>query len=580
MQSHAAPARANRKRLGEILVDADLLSPAQLERALVEHRRRKQRLGQYLIDSKILSEDAILQAIAQQLRVDIYTPQKYHADPSLKALVPEEAARQHMVVPLQRSGRLLRVATTDPTDIFALDLVTEATRLDVEPVICTQAEFKTLVKALYDTEFHEPEADILHDYEMEMDDVEAQRDEDETTHHALSITAEAAAEEAPIVRLVNSVLLQALNRKASDIHLQPEKERVSLRLRLDGVLHEILAPPRSAYPALVSRLKLLSNMDISITRVPQDGRFTFRAQEREVSVRTSTFPTIHGEKVVMRLLDQSAKALSLDELGLHPGEMEKLREASHKSYGMVLATGPTGSGKTTLLYSLLAEVADPEINVITLEDPVEYQMPTVAQAQLNRRAGMTFASGLRSILRQDPDVIMVGEIRDAETANVAVEASLTGHRVFSTLHTNDAAGAVTRFVEMGVEPYLVASTLLAAVAQRLVRRICADCAESYEPNPEHVKALGARLKQGETRFHRGRGCAQCGDSGYKGRLGIYEVLRVDARVQDLILRNASSVEIARDAVARGSLRTLKMDAAVKVLSGKTTYEEFLRVAAT
>ncbi|RJQ66084.1 MAG: type II/IV secretion system protein, partial [Desulfobacteraceae bacterium] len=380
------------------------------------------------------------------------------------------------------------------------------------------------------------------------------------------------AAEAPVIRLVNSILAQAISEGASDVHISPEKSGVQIRFRVDGKLRDVPAPPKHMFLPLVSRLKILSSMDISVSRVPQDGRFTVHNQNKEINVRSSTIPTIYGENVVLRLLDTSAGVLTFDQMGMSADDQQKIAAMVEKPYGLILTTGPTGCGKTTSLYSILKKVNRPDIHVITLEDPVEYRIDKIRQAQLNRKAGMTFASGLRSILRQDPDVIMVGEIRDPETAQIAVQAALTGHRVLSTVHTNDAAGAITRFIDMGIEPFLVATVMLVSIAQRLVRKVCDNCKQPYEPPAAAFKQWGLdRIEKPS--FYRGAGCLHCLHTGYKGRTGIYEVLIIDEMVQEMILARQSAQEITRAAYKNGKLRTLKEGAAIKVARGMTTLEE-------
>ncbi len=521
------------------------------------------------INRDSLSEAQLVDMLAEQLKVDKYSPEKYPRSPALKEVVPTEAAQKYRIVPLQKQGQLLLVATTDPADLRTQDEIRQLTNLDVEPVICTEQQLNSLAQELYGTTFS------VHEMISSMDGMEADA-ESHDREGDLDVSVSSAkdlAQEAPVIKLVNSILMQAVREKTSDIHISPEKERIQLRFRIDGQLKEFPAPPKSYFFPIISRIKLLSGMDISVTRIPQDGRFTFRAGNAEVSVRASSLPTIYGENMVLRLLQQSSgKALTLDDLGLAANEKEKFMRAVQKPYGMVLATGPTGSGKSTLLYALLSKVNTPNINIITLEDPVEYRQPGIRQVQLNRRAGMTFASGLKSILRQDPNVIMVGEIRDKETATIAIEAALTGHLLLSTLHANTACGAVTRFVEMGIEPFLVASTLLVVGAQRLVRRICPHCIESYEAPVEAMAALGLKPVKG-TPFLRGKGCAQCNNTGYLGRCGIYEILDVTNDIKDLIIKGASMHQIEKRAVELGVLRTLIMDASEKVLRGFTTLEE-------
>jgi type IV pilus assembly protein PilB len=379
-------------------------------------------------------------------------------------------------------------------------------------------------------------------------------------------------EEAPVIRLVNSILAQGVREGGSDVHISPEKDYVQVRFRVDGRLHDVPAPPKSMLLLIISRLKILANMDISISRIPQDGRFTLRMDGKEINIRASTLPTIYGENLVLRLLDTSTGVYSLEKLGMAPEDIAKVEPMIQKPYGMILATGPTGSGKSTTLYSILKRINQPDIHIITLEDPVEYRIGKIRQVQLNRRAGMTFANGLRSIMRQDPDVIMVGEIRDGETAGIAVQSALTGHRVLSTVHTNDAAGAITRFIDMGIEPFLVSSVMLVTIAQRLVRRICPYCTRPYSPPKEALSQWGLDKVQGAN-FMKGTGCFNCMDKGYKGRTGLYEVLLIDEFVQDMILKHASSQAITRAARESGRLTTLRDDAARKVVEGVTTLDE-------
>ena len=512
--------------------------------------------------------------VCQQLKIKRLNSEKFTPNPKMRAVVPEELAAKFRLVPLIKQGSLLWIAMVDPTDLSALDNVMRATKVDVEPVICSEEELNTLAQGVYGRKFELGEDMMVN---IEDIDVEAEPDSDDADG-ALNIDSlQSMAEEAPVVKIVNSILVQALNKKASDVHISPGADRIMLRLRIDGDLKEFPAPPKKIFLPLISRLKLLSNLDISVTRVPQDGRFTYRAQNREISVRTSTLPTIYGEKIVLRLHDQTSHGLSLDELGMGEKERIMIEKAIMKPHGMILATGPTGSGKTTLLYSMLKKINQPNINVVTLEDPVESKIDDVTQVQLNVKAGMNFASGLRAILRQDPDVIMIGEIRDTETANIAIQSSMTGHKVLSTLHTNDAAGAVTRFVEMEIEPFLISSTLLVAVAQRLVRKICPDCIEPYEAPAVALRAMGVAAST-KMHFFRGKGCFKCENTGFKGRMGVYEVLEIDSMIQELILRRASAYEIKRAATRAKKLRTVKMDAAYKVFEGLTTFEEFASVA--
>ena len=382
------------------------------------------------------------------------------------------------------------------------------------------------------------------------------------------------AGEAPVIRLVNSIFSQSVRDGASDVHISPQFDTVQLRFRIDGKLLEVPSPPKVFFLPIIARIKILANMDITVSRIPQDGRFTLKVDRKEINVRVSSIPTIYGENIVLRLLDMSGGIYTLDRLGMVAEDMKKIEKMSDKPYGMILSTGPTGSGKSTSLYAILNSINKPDINIITLEDPVEYRINNIRQVQLNRKAGMTFASGLRSILRQDPDVVMVGEIRDAETASISVQAAQTGHRLFSTMHTNDATGVITRFIDMGIEPFLISSVLLVSFAQRLVRTVCPYCKEAYRPPQKALEDFGITQEEAKNAtFQRGRGCYQCKSTGYKGRTGLFEVLVNDEMIQDLIMKRKSSQEISRAAVDAGKLRTLREDAAVKVMKGITTLEE-------
>ncbi|MBU4011030.1 MAG: GspE/PulE family protein, partial [Proteobacteria bacterium] len=380
------------------------------------------------------------------------------------------------------------------------------------------------------------------------------------------------AGEAPVIRIVNSIFVQAIREGASDIHISPQQDNIQVRFRIDGKLHEVPSPSKSMFLPIAARVKILSNVDVTVTRVPQDGRFTLRMENKEINVRASFIPTIYGENIVLRLLDTSAGIYSLDRLGINKEDTEKIRSVITKPYGMILSTGPTGSGKSTSVYAILNELNSPDRNIMTLEDPVEYRIQNIRQVQLNSKAGMTFASGLRSILRQDPDIIMVGEIRDAETAAIAVQAAQTGHRVLSTVHTNNSVGAISRFIDMGIEPFLLSSTLLMCIAQRLVRTVCPYCRESYNP-PEKVLTTWGVKNWDSANFQRGKGCNQCLNTGYKGRTGIFEVLICDELVRDMIIKKKAAHEISRKCIEAGTLRTLQYDAGEKALKGITTLEE-------
>ncbi len=557
------------ERFCEALVSGGYLSRLQLETTLKEQRTSGLKLAEYLVRKGLLRENQLVELMSSQLRIERFAAENYTTaaeEQRLKTLIPPAFAKKHHLVPLQGSERVLKVAMTDPLDVTALDAVEQLTGREVLPVISTEQELCDLMFTIYGISAELDEGLGKAELTIELEAAE-QPDQDITV-----FSLQGLAEEAPVVRLVNSILTRAVREGASDVHISPEKKYVQMRYRVDGKLLHVPAPPKSYFLPVVSRIKILAGMDIAINRIPQDGRFTFRIDEREIHVRVSCLPTIHGENVVLRLLEINSRTQTLDDLGLSPSDHAKLMRAASKPWGMLLSTGPTGSGKSTTLYALLRILNQPDINIVTLEDPVEYRVEKVRQVQLNRKAGMTFASGLRSILRQDPDVVMVGEIRDSETANIAVQAALTGHKLLSTLHTNDAAGAVTRLMEMGVEPFLISSTLLVAMAQRLVRKVCLHCREPYQPPREALVAMGLELVKNATYF-RGQGCPRCHETGFSGRIGVFEILEIDPDVQNLILRRESAQRITEFALRAGRLKTLKQDAASKAARGITTLEE-------
>jgi type IV pilus assembly protein PilB len=559
--------KRDRKRLGELLMEGGLITQPQLEQALAGQKDSGLKLGQYLIQNGLLKEQQIVELISRQLKIPRYSPDAYPYEEGASDLVGEDLAQKNHLVPLFRKGNRLIVAMPDPMDINALDTVEVATNLEVEPVICSENDFELLFGSVYGRAGTAAEG-LFDGLDMGEDAAPAEEDQD------IAVDAlHDQADQAPIIRMVNSILNQAVREKASDVHLSPERDYVQARFRVDGRLRAVPAPPKNAFLPLVSRIKIMANMDISGSKIPQDGRFSFRAQDREFNVRASSLPTLHGENLVLRLLDRNAHGLTLPELGLAEQDLAKVRRAMDKPYGLIVSAGPTGSGKTTTLYSVLRELNKPDINIITLEDPVEYRIPGIRQVQLNRRAGMTFASGLRSILRQDPDVILVGEIRDQETASIATQAALTGHKVLTTLHTNDAASAAIRLIDMGVESFLVSSVMLVTMSQRLVRRNCQHCMEEYEPSAELQRAFGLDPAAKKYTFKRGTGCRQCQQTGFSGRRALFEVLEVDESVQELILKRASAREITRMAVASKRMRPLKVDAVRKAVNGVTTLEE-------
>jgi type IV pilus assembly protein PilB len=557
-----------RKKLGQMLIDENLLTEEQLNKALAEQENAGLKLGQYLIRYGIVSEQQIVDVLGRQLKLRKYHPDIFPFNIELSQLIPIDYAQKYQIAPLVRKGRLLTIATTDPLDINALDVIEMLTNCEVEAVVCTERELNQLVSSLYGIQ--SGLGGVLESIDIEAQPVK-EKDEDEAADVQLA-SLQNMAGEAPIVRLVNSIFAQAVREGASDVHISPQKNSIQVRFRIDGKLHEVPSPPKSLFLPIIARVKILANMDITVTRIPQDGRFTLKMEKKEINVRISSIPTIYGENVVLRLLDTGAGVYSLDRLGMVKADIERIRSMINRPYGMILSTGPTGSGKSTSIYAILNELNRPDSNIMTLEDPVEYRIENIRQIQLNRKAGMTFAGGLRSILRQDPDIIMVGEIRDTETAAIAVQAAQTGHRVLSTVHTNDAVGAITRFIDMGIEPFLLSSTLLVSIAQRLVRTVCPYCREPYNP-PEKILASWGLENWDFANFQRGRGCNQCLSTGYKGRTGLFEVLVNDEMIQDLIMKKKSAHEITRKAIDSGNLKTLKYDAGNKVLRGITTLEE-------
>jgi type IV pilus assembly protein PilB len=560
-----------KKRLGEMLVESELITEDRLKQALLDQKKAGLKLGQFLTRQGIVNEQQIIDLLSQQLKIPKYHPDHYPLDIELSRYIPYEITQKYQIAPLRKKGRLLTIAIVDPLDINALDYIEVLTNLEVEPVVCSERELGHMISSMYGN--RSGLGTVMEDIETKAQDDVAIVTESEQEEVQVS-SLQNLAGEAPVVRLANSIFAQAVADGASDVHISPQQDSVQMRFRIDGRMIEVPSPPKSLFLPLIARMKIISNMDITVSRVPQDGRFTLKLDRKEINVRASAIPTIYGENMVLRLLDTSAGVYSLDKLGMIPSDVEKITNISNKPYGMILSTGPTGSGKSTSLYAILNSINKPDINIMTLEDPVEYRMNGIRQVQLNRKAGMTFASGLRSILRQDPDVIMLGEIRDSETAGVAIQAAQTGHRLLSTVHTNDAAGAIARFIDMGIEPFLIASVLLVSFAQRLVRRVCPYCQESYSPSESSYMAMGITPEAAKmANFKRGKGCSQCKNTGYKGRAGIFEVLTNDEMIQEMIVKKHSSQEITRAAINAGKLRTLQQDAAAKVMQGITTLEE-------
>jgi len=556
----------------EILCSATTLAPEQLARAEELSAQKGLRLEEALLQQHAISEDELRQAQAQHLGLPYWKELPESAfDRSLMIQVPLAFARQHKLVPVCAEDGVVLVAMSNPLDLQPLDDVSLLLQTPVAPILSTESEILNALNRLYESS-SQTAAQVIEDLDAE---------EMGRLAHDLEGTQDILDQdsEAPIIRLVNSVLSQAVRDRASDIHLEPFERSLKVRYRIDGVLHEVLSPPKRLQSSITSRLKIMADLNIAERRLPQDGRITIRVRNREVDIRVSVIPTAFGERMVLRLLDKSSTMLDLEDIGFAKDLLETYNRLIHRSNGIILVTGPTGSGKTTTIYGTLHRINSPEVNILTVEDPIEYQLNGIGQVQVNPKIDLTFANGLRSFLRQDPDIIMVGEIRDRETAEIAIQASLTGHLVFSTLHTNDAASAVTRLLDMGVEPFLISSSVLAMMAQRLVRLLCPACREAITPSPETLRELGLTVedyaRQGG-QCYRAHGCNACHGTGYRGRTGIYELLVMDDSIRALIMQQTNASTIKTAALQRG-MRTLLQDGAWKVLQGHTTAEEVLRV---
>ncbi len=567
---------AGYNRLGSLLLQEGLITETQLQEALRRQEQRGGRLGQILVEMKAIDEEELLKGVARQLGVP-RAQISHGAIPSHEILskVPESMAMRHRMVPLALHGRVLQVAMVDPFDIPALDNLRVATGFHIQPLIASEKEIQEAIELFY-RRSEEDQTGVL-SQEVLRDILQSQVELQKKEEEVLDLERiRAQVEEAPVVRLVDYVIVNAVKERASDIHIEPREDRLDIRYRIDGILHHVISPPSNLQNAIISRIKILADMDIAERRLPQDGRFTIRLDFREVDLRVSTLPTSHGEKIVIRLLRKGPLSLNLEDLGFEWDSISIFKKYIHRPYGLILLTGPTGSGKTTTLYAALSQIASSEKNIVTVEDPVEYQLKGIYQMQANPAIGLSFAVGLRAILRQDPDVIMVGEIRDYETAEMAVRAALTGHLVFSTLHTNDAVGTIVRLLNMGIEPFLVCSALTMSVAQRLVRKICPECKEVVQPSPDMLAGLGLDTRDSSVRFYEGKGCPKCKGTGYYGRTGVFEILEVNQRIKDLVLQGALPETIHRMAIEQGMV-TLRQCAVRKVLSGITTFSEVLRV---
>ena len=561
------------ERIGELLVQRNLITADQLQKARQEARSKGERLGHQITKLGFLQESELTDFVAKQYGLPTIDLGDFEIDPDVIRLVPEEVAVKHTVIPVNRAGATLILATADPSNIFAIDDIKFLTGYNVEVVVASEDQIKATIDRYYDQS--SSFADVMGDLDVE--DLELVQDEDDVDVGELA----RESEDAPVVKLVNLILTDAVKRNASDIHIEPYEKEFRVRYRIDGVLYEVMKPPLKLRNAITSRIKIMSELDIAERRLPQDGRIKLKmGRGKEMDFRVSVLPTLFGEKVVLRLLDKGNLQLDMTKLGFEQQQLDTFQDCIHRPYGMVLVTGPTGSGKTTTLYSALSELNKVSENISTAEDPVEFNLAGINQVQMHEDIGLNFAAALRSFLRQDPDIIMVGEIRDFETAEIAIKAALTGHLVLSTLHTNDAPSTVNRLLNMGIEPFLVASSVNCILAQRLARRICEECKDK---DVETVKQalLDAGCTEEEAAkavVYKGRGCRTCSDTGYKGRVALYEVMELTEPLKEFVLNGASAMELKREAI-RGGMTTLRRSALNKLLEGTTTLSEVLRVSA-
>lgn len=559
-----------REKVINILVESRGLDRKKLQDLLGSTRARNKSLGQILTEEKLITQQDLLAVLSRGLAIPAIRLSRYKLDPALTELVPERIAKQYRLIPVSRLGKTLSVAMADPLNVLALDDLAMLTSMEISPVIASEKEVDQAIRNLYQSA-----ADQLGAF-LESAPAEEGEPAGAEAEEVMELTAFGMeGKRAPIVKVVDLMIAEAVRARASDIHVEPYEEEVRVRYRVDGSLQEAFRVAKKFQNAFLTRLKIMAQMDITENRVPQDGRFKARLENKEIDFRVSALPISFGNKVVMRLLDKSNLSLGLDQLGLLPDSLAAFKKATSRPYGMILVTGPTGSGKSTTLYSVLAEMNQPVRNILTIEDPVEYQLDGVTQVQVNPEIGLTFANALRSFLRQAPDVILVGEIRDGETADIAIKASLTGQIVLSTLHTNDASSAITRLTDMGVDPFLLSSSLIFVAAQRLCRQICPRCRVSDEAGAEKLKALGAKLPAGKT-LTRGKGCTYCRKTGFRGRFAILEAMLVDDRVREMMIARRSPDEIKAYCIGHG-MRSLRQEGLEHCLAGRTTPEEIVRV---
>jgi type IV pilus assembly protein PilB len=563
--------KKSKEKLGAILLKEKIITEEQLQKALQVQKKEGVRLGDTLVSLGLASEHDIVIAIAKQLSIPYASYSKGLLKPAegqeLSKLISEEFARSHMILPISRHLNSLTVAFVDPLDLITIDNLKHMTGCEINPIIASRSDIQRAVDEFYGRE------DLLKDAisgSYELEEFKAQKPDE---HEDLSLDELISrAEEAPIVKLVDLLLMQAIRDRASDVHIEPFRNKINIRYRIDGVLYEIPPPAKHLLSAIVSRIKILANLDIAERRLPQDGVFLVNVEKKGIDIRVSSIPTIYGEKVVMRILDKSATPLNLEQLGFEQKELENFRKAIISPHGLILVTGPTGSGKTTTLYSALNEIKSPHKNISTVEDPVEYKLEGINQVQVKPAIGLTFSNALRSFLRQDPDIIMVGEVRDLETAQICIRSSLTGHLVLSTLHTNDAPSAISRLIDIGIETYLISSSLILVAAQRLIRKLCLECKEAYEPAPKLIKDLNIKQEL----LYKPKGCDCCSHTGYRGRIAIYEIVLINDMLRELISKGAGLGQI-KNAVKEMGIRSLLQGGIKKAEEGITSVEEVLSI---
>ena len=560
-------------KLGQILLNNNIISEDQLIKAIEEQKKEGGRIGSNLIKLGFITEDALVEFLSKQYGVPAVTLVDEDIDLSIIKFVPYDVANKYQIFPVSKNGASLKLAMIDPSNVFAIDDVKFMTGYNVQPVVATESAISQAISKHYEqTDGIQSVVDNMADFDDTNLDLVKETEEDDDISDLLN-----AGEEAPVVKLVNLILAEAISRGASDIHVEPYETSLRIRYRVDGMLYDIMQPPLKMKAALSSRMKIMSDLDISERRLPQDGRIKLKVKGKGIDLRVSTLPTLFGEKIVMRILDKSNLNLDLTKLGFEEKALKDFDEAIHSPFGMVLVTGPTGSGKTTSLYSALSTVNKVDVNIMTAEDPVEYNLNGINQVHVREDIGLTFASALRSFLRQDPDIVMVGEIRDFETAEIAVKAALTGHLVLSTLHTNDAPGTVSRLLNMGIEPFLISASVVLILAQRLCRKICENCREEEEiPADALINAGFNEDEVGTFKTYRGQGCSACGETGYKGRIALYEVMPVKDEIKQMIVKGATSTELKKEAMRLG-MKTLRMSGLTKIKDGVTSLEEILRV---